>query len=77
MGLTETQTGPSNSTYNIIKTLTFFNINFNENEYKFLILAYACRNNAAVFSLCFLSLILVEYLSLVSRNMLLPTEYSL
>ena len=31
-----------------METLNFFNINFNNNENKFLILAYACRNNVPV-----------------------------
>ena len=48
IGSTETQIRPSDSTYNKIKTLTFFNINFNENECKFLILAYGCQNNVAI-----------------------------
>ena len=48
IGFTETQISPSGSTYSKIKTLTFFNINFNENKCKFLILAYGCRNNVAI-----------------------------
>ena len=28
--------------------MTFFNINFSNNESKFLILAYGCRNNVAI-----------------------------
>ena len=39
IGFTETQINPSNSTCKIIKTLNFFNINFNNNENKFLSLA--------------------------------------
>ena len=35
IGFTETQISPLDSSYNIIKTLTFFNINFNENDYDF------------------------------------------
>ena len=44
IGFTETQINPSNSTCKIIKTLNFFNINFNNNENKFLSLAYGYRN---------------------------------
>ena len=32
IGFAETQINPSNSTCKIIKTLNFFNINFNNNE---------------------------------------------
>ena len=48
IGFTETQINPSNSTSKIIKTLNFFNINFNNNENKFLSLAYGCRNDVVV-----------------------------
>ena len=46
--LTETQISLSDSTYTIVKTLNFFNINFNNSEDKFLNLAYRCRNNVVV-----------------------------
>ena len=48
LGFTETQIKPSDSTSKIIETLNVFNINFNNNEDKFLSLAYGCRNNVAV-----------------------------
>ena len=48
IGFTETQINPSNSTSKIIKTLNFFNINFNNNENKFLSLAYGCKNDVVV-----------------------------
>ena len=44
---TETQINPSNSVSKIIETLSLFNINFNNNENEFLILAYKCRNDVA------------------------------
>ena len=44
----ETQIKPSNSTCKIIETLNLFNISFNNNENKFLSLAYGCRNDVAV-----------------------------
>ena len=46
--LTETQISLSDSTYTIVKTLNFFNINFNSSEDEFLNLAYRCRNNVVV-----------------------------
>ena len=45
---TETEIKPSNSNSKIIKTFNFFNINFNNNENKFLSLAYGCRNDVAL-----------------------------
>ena len=45
---TETQIKPSDSTCKIIETLNVFNFNFNNNENKFLSLAYVCRNDLAV-----------------------------
>ena len=42
IGFTETQINPSCSTFKIMETLNFFNINFNSNENKFLSLAYGC-----------------------------------
>ena len=45
MGFTETHRNPSDSTFKVIKTLDFFNTNFNNNENKNLNLAYRCRNN--------------------------------
>ena len=45
---TETKIKPSNSNSKIIKTFNFFNINFNNNENKFLSLAYGCRNDVAL-----------------------------
>ena len=48
IGFTETQIKPSDSTSKIIETLNVFNINFNNNENKFLSLAYGCKNDIAV-----------------------------
>ena len=48
IGLTETQINQSDSTCKIMETLIFFNINFNNDDNKFLSLAYACRNNVAI-----------------------------
>ena len=48
IGFTETQISPSDSTCKITETLNFFNINFNNNEKKFLSLAYGFRNDVAV-----------------------------
>ena len=48
IGFTETQIKPSDSTSKIIETLNVFNINFNNNENKFLSLAYGCRNDVDV-----------------------------
>ena len=48
IGLTETQISLLDSTCRIVETLKFFNINFNNSEDKFFILAYGCRNNLAV-----------------------------
>ena len=45
IGLTETQISLSDSTGKIVKTMNFFNINFNNSEDKFLSLANAYRNN--------------------------------
>ena len=45
---TETKIKPSNSNSKIIKTFNFVNINFNNNENKFLSLAYGCRNDVAL-----------------------------
>ena len=41
---------PSDATCKIIETLNLFNINFNNNENKFLSLASVCRNGVAVLS---------------------------
>ena len=48
MRFTETQINPSYSTCKIIKTLNFFDINFNNNENKSLSLTYGCRNDVVV-----------------------------
>ena len=48
IGFTETQIKPSDCTSKIIGTLSFFNINFNNYENKFLILAQGCRNYVAL-----------------------------
>ena len=48
IGFTETQINLSDSTCKIIETLNFFNIHFNNNQNKFLSLAYGCRNEVAV-----------------------------
>ena len=48
IGFTETQINLSDSTYKTMKALNFFNNNFNNNENKFLSLAYACKNNVAI-----------------------------
>lgn len=40
----ETQINPSDSTCKIIQTLTFFNIDFNNNENRILTLAYGYRH---------------------------------
>ena len=48
MGFTETLISLSDSTCRIVKTLNFFNLNFNNSEDKFLSLAYEYRNNVAV-----------------------------
>ena len=48
IGFTETQIKPSDCTSKIIETLNIFNINFNNNENKFLSLAYGCRNDVAL-----------------------------
>ena len=74
IGLTETQSSLSDSTCRIVETLNFFNINLNNSENKFLSLAYGCRNNVAVSDI---NLILMETLSLVSRNVILLIEYSI
>ena len=74
IGLTETQISLSDSTCRIVETLNFFNINLNNSEDKFLSLAYGCRSNIAVSDT---NLILIEILSLVSRNVILLIEYSI
>ena len=48
VGFTETQIKPSDSTCKVIETLNLFNINFNNNKNKFLILAYLFINDVAV-----------------------------
>ena len=48
LGFTKTQISLPNSTCIVVETLTFFNLNFNNNEDKFLRLAYGYRNNVAV-----------------------------
>ena len=45
---TEIQINRSDSTYKIMKTLNFFSISFNNNENKFLSLAYTSKNNVAI-----------------------------
>ena len=45
---TETQISLSDSTCRIVKTLNFFNLNFNNSEDKFLSLANGCRNVAVL-----------------------------
>ena len=47
-GFTETQINPSGSTCKIMETLNFFNVNFNNDENKFLSLAYVCANDVAI-----------------------------
>ena len=53
--------------------LNLFNINFNNNGNEFLSLANRCRNSAADS----INSMLMEYLSLVLRIMVLPTEHLL
>ena len=48
IGFTETQISSSDSSCKIIETLNLFDINFNNNENKFLSLVYGCRNDVAV-----------------------------
>ena len=48
IGFIETQVKPSDSTSRIIETLNDFNIKLNNNENKFLILVYRCRNDGVV-----------------------------
>ena len=48
IGFTETQIKLSFSTSKILEKLKFFNINFNGNENKFIILANGCRNYVAL-----------------------------
>ena len=48
IGFTETQINPSGSTCKIMETLNFFNVNFNNDENKFLSLAYVCANDVAI-----------------------------
>ena len=48
IGFTETQISLSDSTCKIVEMLSFFNLNFNNSEDKFLSLAYGYRNNVAV-----------------------------
>ena len=48
IGFIETQVKPSDSTSRIIEALNDFNIKLNNNENKFLILAYGCRNDGVV-----------------------------
>ena len=45
---TETQISSSDSSRKIIRALNFFDINFSNNENKFLSLDYGCRNDVAV-----------------------------
>ena len=47
-GFTETQTKPSDSTFTIIEKLNLFNINFDDNENKFLSLVSEYRNDVVV-----------------------------
>ena len=48
IGFTETQINPLDSICKIIETLILFNINFNNNENRFLSLAYGCRNDVNI-----------------------------
>ena len=48
IGFTETQIKPSDCTSKIGETLSFFNINFNSNENKFLSSPYGYRNDVAL-----------------------------
>ena len=48
IGFTETQIKLSFSTSKILEKLKFFNINFNGNENKFIILANGCGNYVAL-----------------------------
>ena len=48
IGFTEKQTRSSDSTCKIIETLNLFNINFDNNEKRFLSLANECRNDVPV-----------------------------
>ena len=48
IGITEIQIYPSDSSCKIMETLNFFKINFNNDENKFLSLAYECRNHVAI-----------------------------
>ena len=48
IGVTETQVSLSNSTCREVETLNFFNLNFNNNEDKFLSSVYGYRDNVAV-----------------------------
>ena len=64
---------PSDSTCKIVEIINLFNTNFNNNENKFVSLTYGCRNDVAVsdkFDTNGVSIF-------ISRNVLLPTEYSL
>ena len=48
IGFTDTQINPSDSACKIFKTLNFFNIDLNNNENRFLSVAYGYRNDVAV-----------------------------
>ena len=48
IGSAETQINLSDFTCKLIESLNFFNIHFNNNQNKFLSLAYGCRNEVAV-----------------------------
>ena len=48
IGFIETQVNLSDAPCSIIKTVSFFNINFHGNENSFLGLAYGCRSDVAI-----------------------------
>ena len=73
IGFTETQINLSDSPWKITETWIFFSINLKHNGKKLLSSADRCRNDAAVLY----TFDADRVSSLVSRNMLLPTEYSL
>ena len=74
IGFTEIKISQSDSTCKIIEMLKFFNINFSNNKNKF---TFSFFTYEEMMLLPYANLMLMEYLFLVSRNMLLPTEYTL
>ena len=74
LGFTETKIKPSDSTCIIVEWLNFFNINLNNNENKFLRVAYGYRNDVAV-----LNKFDANGVSILSfkKHVFLPIEYSL